>query len=901
MKDEEKKALYDKIIDILRERGFSSLTDPQELAIPEILEGNNILLTSPTGSGKTEAAILPAMVLLNNIKDKLSGFGIIYVTPLRALNRDVLGRIESYGESIGLKVSVRHGDSSESERRYQSQNPPDVLITTPETLQIILNGKILKRHLSSLKYLIIDEVHELLNDERGWQLLVGIARLKKISSDFKIIALSATIGNPEEVAKAIFFGTNYKIITAGVSKEYNIRVSMPKGAPSNFKEMIGAEDSYAEVIYYLIKMFESGKQFIVFTNTRSTAEDIVMRIKLYDKNIAVEVHHGSLGKEVRTKIEEDFKKGKLKGLVCTSSMELGIDIGAVDFVIQVNSPRQVIRLVQRVGRGRHRVGEISEGEVICINEIESEEASVIGYFSQNNRIENIEIRENPIIVLVNQLIAIVYSEKEIKIKSLFEIFRNTYIFKTLSFETFVSIVEFLSSVKVIYYDKEMESVKRSGRTMRYFLENISMIPDEKRYVVKESSTGKVIGFLDEVYVATEIDVGATFILKGSTWRVLRIKDDFIYVDYIQGISVPPSWSGEEIPVPYEVAMEVGRRRRKKIIGENLDLHSAEVIKKFIEDAATDQQIILEKEGNTCIIQITGGTKLNYTFALLITFSLSEKYGESFLFDISPYHIMIQGNSKFSVDDVIYAIQNASSSLESIDRYVEKTRIFTYNFINVGKKFGIISKDNDFTRIRIDKIVSIYRNTWLYYESLEKFKWDYLQIGKAKEMVKNIENGSIEIVKRDKFSSSSKLYISNLKEKMMPIRPTGPILNAIKKRLQSEELGFYCLSCKRIFTAKISDMKEKRCIFCSSPRIAPFKTYEIDSIKEMSPETFRKLNISYHLLRMYEDKALLVLAAHGIGPETASRILQVPTKREDELLEKILQNEVEFAKNRRFWE
>lgn len=263
--------------------------------------------------------------------------------------------------------------------------------------------------------------------------------------------------------------------------------------------------------------------------------------------------------------------------------------------------------------------------------------------------------------------------------------------------------------------------------------------------------------------------------------------------------------------------------------------------------------------------------------------------------------MIQGNSKFSVDDVIYAIQNASSSLESIDRYVEKTRIFTYNFINVGKKFGIISKDNDFTRIRIDKIVSIYRNTWLYYESLEKFKWDYLQIGKTKEMIKNIENGSIEIVKRDKFSSSSKLYISNLKEKMMPIRPTGPILNAIKKRLQSEELGFYCLSCKRHFTAKISDMKEKRCIFCSSPRIAPFKTYEIDSIKDMSPETFRKLNISYHLLRMYEDKALLVLAAHGIGPETASRILQVPTKREDELLEKILQNEVEFAKNRRFWE
>ncbi len=901
MNDEHESHLYDKIIQVMKERGFESLTEPQRLAIPEILHGNNVLLTSPTGSGKTEAAVLPAMVMLKEVKDKIKGFGIIYVTPLRALNRDVLGRIESYGKSLGLDVSVRHGDSSESERRYQALNPPDVLITTPETLQIILNGKILRNHISSTKYLIIDEVHELLNDERGWQLLVAISRIREIAKDFKIIAISATIGNPEEVAEAIFYGNDYKIINAGVLKEYDIKISMPKGAPENFKDVIGAEDNYSEVIYYLSKLYQTGRQFIVFTNTRSTAEDIVMRMRLFDKDIMVDVHHGSLGKEIRTKIEEDFKKGKLKGLVCTSSMELGIDIGTVDFVVQVNSPRQVIRLVQRVGRGRHRLGEVSEGEVVCVNEIETEEASVIGDFAQNGRIENIEIRKNPSIVLANQIISMAYAEGELTVERAFSIFRRSYIFRDLTYDSFYSLLEFLNSVRVIYLDRERSIIKRSARTMKYFLENVSMIPDEKRFVVKESSTGKIIGFLDEVYVATEMDVGSTFILKGSTWRVMRIKDDFIYVDYIQGISVPPSWSGEEIPVPFEIAMEVGRRRRKGIIGQNLSDHSAEIVGKFVKNTASDQQIIVEKEGNVSVIQITGGTKLNYTIALIITFALSEKYGESFLFDISPYHIMIQGNYRYGIEEIVDTISNAGTHLENIDRYVEKTRIFTYNFVNVAKKFGVISRDTDYTRIRMDKIISIYKETFLYKEALEKFKWDYLQLDKADNIIKAIEDGKIEIIQRNRFSESSKLYMTNLKEKMMPIRPTGPILNAIKKRLQSEEMGFYCLSCKRSFNSKISDMKEKRCIFCSSPRIAPFKTYDIDAIKEMSQDTQRKLNVSYHLLRMYEDKALLVLAAHGIGPETASRILQIPVKSENELLERILQNEVEFAKNRRFWE
>jgi len=890
----------ERLLEVLRERGFTEFTEPQRIGIPEILKNQNVLLTSPTGSGKTEAAVLPVFYRLSEIKEQIQGFGAIYITPLRALNRDVLSRIEFYAKAFNLEVGVRHGDSSESERRYQLLHPPKVLITTPETLQLIVSGKKIRNHLRTVRYVIIDEVHELLNDERGWQLMIGLSRMREISPEFKIIAISATIGNPEEVSENLFFDKNYKVLKAGISKRYDIRVSMPNGALPSFKDMIGSDENYAQIVDYIMKLYNSNRQFIVFSNTRATAEDIVMRLRLVDQNILVEVHHGSLGKDIRTKIEEDFKKGRLRGIICTSSMELGIDVGSVDFVAQVNSPRQVIRLVQRVGRGKHRLAETSRGEIIAMNEIESEEGGVISKFAETNSIENVKIRDKPMIVIANQVMALVHSERQVHSDKALDIFRRVRNFKNITGEEFESLLSFLSSIYVIRYDPETKIIRKSGRTLKYFIENISMIPDEKRYVVKESSTAKIIGFLDEGYVATEIDVGSTFTLKGSTWRVLGIKERYIYVDFIQGISVPPSWSGEEIPVPYEIAMEVGRERRENILDENLDDFTKDKVRQFRSSTANDRMMKVEKEGVTTVIQLTAGTKVNYTLALIITFKLSEKYGESFLFDNSPYHIVIQGNVRYRVEEVVDILQHMQDEFSNLDRYVEKSKTFQYSTINVAKKFGVISRESDFTRIRVDRIFASHRDTPFYREALDKFKWDYLDTENLSRIGDLISSGDMSIDVKGAFSISSKLYMSSLKEKMMPIRPTAPILSAVRRRLLSEEMAFYCLSCQRVFKNRVQDLKERRCIFCSSPRIAPIKPYEIENTHKMSAETLRKVRTSYHLLRMYEERALLVLAAHGIGPESATRILEVPTKSENELLERILINEVEFAKNRRFW-
>lgn len=892
--------IEEQLLNILKERGFTEFTEPQRIAIPSILSGKNVLLTSPTGSGKTEAAVLPVFYNLSKLKNEIEGFGAIYVTPLRALNRDILSRIEFYAESFGLEVGVRHGDSSESERRYQALHPPQVLITTPETMQLIVNGRRLRNHLKSLRYVIIDEIHELLNDERGWQLLIALSRVRELSDNFKIIGISATIGNPDEVAEILFFDKNFEVLSAGSLKQYKLSVSMPTGSNPEFKDIVGSDENYAEVLYYILRLYDSGKQFIVFTNTRSTAEDIVMRLRLFNSGILVDVHHGSLGKDVRTKIEDDFKKGKLRGIICTSSMELGIDIGSVDFVAQVNSPRQVIRLVQRVGRGKHRLTEISLGEIVAMNEIEAEEGSVISRFAENNFIEKIRVREKPLIVLANQVISMTHSEKQISVRKAFEVIQRVNNFKSLSMMEFESLLNFLDSVWVIKYDPENQAIRRSGRTLKYFIDNISMIPDEKRCVVKDVSSNKIIGFLDEAYVATEIEIGSTFTLKGSTWRVLNIKDSYIYVDFIQGISVPPSWSGEDIPVPFAIAMEVGKERRVGKIGENLDETTSKKIARFRESTSDDQRIIIEKEGSTAVIQITAGTKVNYGIALILTFRLSEKYGESFLFDNSPYHIIIQGNMRYEIEEIAEILRHLGEDVENLDRFIEKSKTFIYSTVNVAKKFGILSKDSDYAKMRMDKLFFYHRDSIFFREALEKFKWDYLDMENLSQVYNLISTGKIKIETRKKFSESSKLYISSLKEKMMPIRPTAPILAAIKKRLLIEEMAFYCLSCHRVFKSRISDLRERRCIFCSSPRIAPLKPYEVPSLENITADTQRKARTAYHLLRMYEEKALMVLAAHGIGPESAARILEVPSKSENELLERILVNEVEFAKNRRFW-
>ncbi len=368
------------VLDLFYQR-FKEFNKIQELAIPKVLSGRNTLIVAPTGAGKTEAAVVPVFSKILDIKErkKVKGILAIYITPLRALNRDMLDRLYWWCDNLDISVAIRHGDTKQSERARQSKKPPEFLITTPETLQALFLGKRLREHLKSVKFVIIDELHELLDDKRGVQLSLGLERLVNFAGEFQRIALSATIGDLDLAGKFIFGYRDFEIAYWYGVKRYDIQVFYPRITKEDLElsKKLGWSPKIIWSLRKIKEILDKHRSVLIFVNTREMAELLVSRFKKWIPDYPIEIHHSSLSREVRERNERLFKEGKLKAIIATSSLELGIDIGHVDAVIQYMSPRQVIRAVQRFGRAGHKLEEVSKGYIITMDPDDYAESLVI--------------------------------------------------------------------------------------------------------------------------------------------------------------------------------------------------------------------------------------------------------------------------------------------------------------------------------------------------------------------------------------------------------------------------------------------------------------------------------------------------------------------------------------------
>ncbi len=884
-------SLADEIVNALREKGIEEPTEIQKLAIPKILEGRNVLIISPTGSGKTEAAMLPVMQKI--MSEKYEKIACIYITPLRALNRDMLRRLKYFGEKIGLKIVVRHGDTTKYERRKQSLNPPHILITTPETFQILFLGKNLRKSLKNVKFVIVDEVHELAEDERGAQLTVALERLRNLT-DFQIIGLSATVGNKDKVARFLSPHQDIEIVEVKGTKEMVFEVRAPSQIFEKEASLMGCDTNYASTLVEMWKEAEKKKATILFVNTRCTAEDIGMRYSLWLKDPPIEVHHGSLSREHRISVENRFKEGKLKIIICTSSLELGIDVGIVDLVLQYNSPRQVRKLVQRVGRAGHRETQVSRGIIYGDSPVELWEAASIVKLAKKGFVENVRIREKPIMVLFNQIVAMANSCGKINARFAYETIHRAYPFRNLTYEEFMSVLLFAKDLGKIWYDGNCFGKNLSG--MRYFYDNISMIPDEKSYRVI-SVDGKYIGTVDEKFVSS-LNPGETFVLAGRTWRLISIGEEKITVEYIRDISIPPSWIGEEIPVPYEVAIE----------NPDMDCMNAEAKKMVKEFRMWNQdEIVVERGKGFVFVGIRGGTRVNYTLGILLSSIISQKIGENVDFSITPYSVVLF-HPRLNVNDVITLLKNMRSVRKILNIVVKNSRMFRYVFLHVARKMGVIRRDANLTDIRIEKIADSYRGTPLYKEVVEKILWDYMDPETSEKILEDIRTGRIKIVERE-LSREAELLLEAKGDSSSPIIATGPILQAVRNRLLNEEMIFLCLSCRRSYHIKVKDFEKAVCPFCGSVKVVILKPYEeklVEKIKEGKISELNRTEIDRltgisHILRRHRRIGAMVLAGRGIGLSTAARILDLPYDDEMEIVKRVLREELKYAKNRRFWE
>ena len=874
----------------MKHLGINELTLPQLKAIPEIARGQHCLVIAPTGTGKTEAALLP--IFHRCITERGPGISILYITPLRALNRDMLKRTFYWGKELEISIAVRHGDTPQKERRKQALHPPDMLITTPETLQIMLVGKRLREALSHVRWVIVDEIHELAGDERGAQLAVALERLHECAGEFQRVGLSATIGNPDEVARFLGGRRDVLLIDAMDEKAMEIVVERPSVRDDDHRlaGKLGLDAPSAALLRRIKELIDMHEATLFFVNTRDAAEILAARLREIGADI--EVHHGSLSREARIEAEEKFKRGEVKALICTSSLELGIDIGHADFVLQYNSPRQVTRLIQRVGRSGHRKGRVSRAAIVALNPEEYAEAAVIAQKALRGEIEHIRIRKNPLSVLANQIILMTVEYRQIPPEKMYRILTRAYPFLELSKTTFYEVLEQLRGQGVLWMAGG--SVRRRKKSTSYFIENISMIPDEKSYDVVDISSNKVIGRLDESFASSHCTPGSRFIMKGRAWEVAK-KEERIYVAPASKTYIVPDWAGEEIPVPFAVAREVGALRRKVAEG----IVSDDVVKEAVEEQLrggfelpSDRVITIEKDRNVVYINTHFGTKVNETLSRLVGSLLAQRIGESVAMGSDAYRIYFTLPRSMSTDllkEILLGIK--PDTVEALLRIIlKKSSFLHWEALKVARKFGIMEKAAEYDRFSLDRIVNAFAATPFIQEVVEKTIWERMDVVQTAEALRMIERGKIRIVTQP----LSPISLEGERVRQEFLKPFGvdaTTLRALEKRLGETRMVLVCMNCghrmhTRVYRAVTS------CPKCASKMLAVSKgNIRNDDTRMMKTAS---------LVASHGKKALMVLAGYGIGPDTASRILATQ-KDGDELLKEILRAEVTYARTRRFWD
>lgn len=969
---------------MLARQGMAEPTPPQERAIPRILAGDHVLLIAPTGTGKTEAAALPLFhkILRDKSrsgkrptgKDKRGSVGgqggegwggggageteglnpgirAVYVTPLRALNRDMLSRLQSWGEELGISVAVRHGDTTQAERRRQSLRPPDLLITTPETLQVMLTGKRLRQNLRGLSTVVIDEVHELAASKRGSQLSVVLERMVEVAGEFQRIGLSATVGSPEVVAEFLAGPQRRcRIIQADVERKARFRVISPQPRGGDF--LLAKELECDPMLAAQIRMIRGAvrkERCLVFVNTRQAAEVLGSSFRSLGEKVGV--HHGSLSKEARIEAEEGFKEGRLRGLICTSSMELGIDIGDVDHVIQYSSPREVSRLVQRVGRAGHRMGRTSSGTIIATGPDDVAEAAAIARRANFGELEETRTHERPKDVLANQLVGLAIDFGEITLARCFEIVSRSSPFRDLSFAELEEVAREIADHWLVSFDDAV--LRRKRKSWQYYYQNLSMIPDEKRYRIFDVVGRKPVGTLDEAFVVNFAEPGATFVARGEMWEIVEIVDeeDEIRVAPIQRGGEIPSWSGEEIPVPWEVATEVGEIRaqvaRLLVGGEDrdgtedgkseinrgeaaavalltemypADEEAAMVFVKMIKSQIEarlpipdHQTIVVEGDGTYLIVNACLGHQVNEALGRVITALLSARLGTSVALDVDPYRIGLETPKTIMAEEVAALLRETDPDHVApiLEKTLKNTSLFTWRMVHVARKFGALRRDIDREMVSLKRVLGLFIDGVIGQEAMREVFFDRLDVGRAKEVLVSVGTGDISI------TTSSMSPIGSFgrrggRDVTSPERADGVVIELLKDRIMNDRVILFCVSCKKWKSLRMvkNVPAVPECPICGSRMVAALKPWEEEEIKVVrkpedskTPEDRRRTKRVYrnaNLVLTYGKTAAVTLASRGLGPETAARLMRNIRRDENDFYRDILKAEREYARTKRFW-
>ncbi len=559
-------------------------TPPQRMAVPLIHEGKNVLVCSPTGSGKTLSAflaIIDELVTLSRTEGLEDSVYCLYVSPLKSLAndiqknlavplREIRGVMEERGVSCGeIRHAIRHGDVSRADKAKMSRKPPHILNVTPETLGILLNSPRFREKLKTVRWVVVDEIHSLAGSKRGVHLSVSLERLEaligKPEGGFVRIGCSATIEPLDEIARFLVgAGRDVSIVDTRFAREFDLELVCP------VPDLIEASPEEVNFRLYDIvhRMVQEHKNTLIFTNTRNGAERVLHNLRVRYPGWYTEensgCHHGSMGKEGRLAIEEKLKSGDLRVATSSTSLELGVDMPHIDLVLQIGSPKSVAALLQRIGRAGHRLGEVVKGRILVLDRDELVECAVMLREGRDGFVDRIHIPENCLDVLAQHLFGMAL-EGRCSLDAVRAVVRRSYCYRDLTEGDLMSVVRYLSGAYAgfeerhiyakIWHDEETGMIGKRGRNARmiYFL-NSGTIPDEFSCDVLTRDQ-QWVGTLDEKYLE-RMNKGDVFVLGGQRYAFAYRRGGKLYVDPTTDRPTIPSWFSEKLPLSFDLGLHV---------------------------------------------------------------------------------------------------------------------------------------------------------------------------------------------------------------------------------------------------------------------------------------------------------------------------------------------------------
>jgi ATP-dependent Lhr-like helicase len=662
-------SLFDPFVREWFEGHFASITEPQQMGWPEIRAGRDVLISAPTGSGKTLAAFLTAIdsLIAQARQGELPNqIQILYVSPLKALSNDVhrnldvpLAGIRSVAEKHGvelapIRTAVRTGDTPASERQKMGKTAPHILVTTPESLYILLTAEKSRKMLASVRTLIVDEIHAVADDKRGSHLALSVARLEALTeAPLQKIGLSATVSPIEEVAR--FLSSNAKIVQVGRRRIFDLAVEVPRDELSSVATM----EMWEEIYDRIAQLAQEHRTTLVFVNTRRLSERVAHHLGVRLGENAVLPHHGSLSRKLRHDAEQRLKNGELRAVVATASLELGIDIGTVDLVCQVGSPRSISVGLQRIGRAGHWVGAMPKGRLFATTRDELIECGALVRAIRKAEMDRLEIPDAPLDILAQQMVASAACE-EFSEDGLYGLMRSAAPYRNLDRRDFDQVLEMLSegitshrgrSGAYLHRDQVNHLVKGRRGARLAAITSGGAIPETAQYQVVAEPEGTVVGSLDEDF-AVESMVGDIFLLGTTSWRIRRVETGRVRVEDARGAAPTiPFWRGEAPGRTRELSLEVSRLREEIIAAADpiallelecaLDGAGAEQAVAYVragqlalgvvptQDTVVAERFFDEAGGMQLVIHAPFGSRINKAWGL----ALRKRFCRTFNFEL----------------------------------------------------------------------------------------------------------------------------------------------------------------------------------------------------------------------------------------------------------------------------